>query len=62
MLYCFYFTDSFSKTKMPWNRILFQSMSSHIYKLLCHLLSSRLYCRLRNLTESCLTARGLYHR
>jgi len=27
-----------------------------------HLLSSRLYCRPRNLTESCLAARGLYHR
>lgn len=27
-----------------------------------HLLSSRLYCRLRNSTESCLAARGLYHR
>ena len=26
------------------------------------LLSSRLYCRPRNFTESCLTARGLYHR
>ena len=26
------------------------------------LLSSRLYCRLRNRTESCLAARGLYHR
>ena len=26
------------------------------------LLSSRLYGRLRNFTESCLTARGLYHR
>ena len=26
------------------------------------LLSSRLYCRLRNCTESCLAARGLYHR
>ena len=27
-----------------------------------NLLSSRLYCRLRSFTESCLTARGLYHR
>jgi len=27
-----------------------------------NLLSSRLYCRLRNHTESCLAARGLYHR
>ena len=27
-----------------------------------HLLSSRLYCRLRSFTESCLAARGLYHR
>ncbi len=27
-----------------------------------YLLSSRLYCRLRSFTESCLTARGLYHR
>ena len=26
------------------------------------LLSSRLYCRPRNFTESCLAARGLYHR
>ena len=30
--------------------------------LRCHLLSSRLYCRLRSFTESCLAARGLYHR
>jgi len=27
-----------------------------------NLLSSRLYGRLRNFTESCLAARGLYHR
>ena len=27
-----------------------------------YLLSSRLYCRLRSFTESCLAARGLYHR
>jgi len=29
---------------------------------LSYLLSSRLYCRPRNFTESCLAARGLYHR
>ena len=44
-----------------------RASQSNVYKrrasaLHSYLLSSRLYCRLRSFTESCLTARGLYHR
>ena len=35
---------------------------NNCYHRFAYLLSSRLYCRLRNLTESCLSARGLYRR
>ena len=44
-----------------------RASQSSVYKhrasaLHSYLLSSRLYCRLRSFTESCLSARGLYHR
>ena len=43
---------------------IFQSkpMSARTHSCGTNLLSSRLYCRLRSFTESCLAARGLYHR
>jgi len=48
--------------KKLWNKKLFQSKFTYRNTASINLLSSRLYCRLRNFTESCLAARGLYHR
>ena len=53
--------------KKLWNKLIIPEQSAFTDQLIllylyCYLLSSRLYCRLRNYTESCLAARGLYHR
>ena len=53
--------------KKLWNKFIIPEQSAFTDQLILlylyyNLLSSRLYCRLRNLTESCLMARGLYHR
>ena len=62
----------FHKTQFLWNKrssgiFIPERLSQIRYfqkykKYTIILLSSRLYCRLRNCTESCLAARGLYHR